>query len=339
VSGRDRWVSIACAVLYSACSAATTWSTDPAVPTHIEVLVSLGYNVATAAAAIFLGQLIQTRHALRQRLTEIEQAREHEEQLLTEKALAKERAQLAREMHDVVSHQVSLISTQVGALQVDTPDPDTRTTAQTIRDLSVRTLDELRHMVTVLRASGTAPTELTPQPTLAGLNQLIANCGIETRLIGDLPADMGAATQRAVYRTIQEALTNIRKHAPGATATIQMQHDDATIEVIITNTPATRPTVPLPGARYGLVGLRERTELLGGVPEAARRRPTGRRAADRAALDRGIGGPPAASSRRTTGTVRPAPRRLGPRRRRRPPPRSPRPGRRSASGCRRASPA
>jgi signal transduction histidine kinase len=124
-------------------------------------------------------------------------------------------------------------------------------------------------MVTVLRASGTAPTELTPQPTLAGLGQLIANSGIETRLIGNLPSDIDAATQRAVYRTVQEALTNIRKHAPGATATIRMQHDDATIEVIITNTPATRPAVPLPGARHGLVGLRERTELLGGAVSAA----------------------------------------------------------------------
>jgi signal transduction histidine kinase len=269
VSGRDRGVPVACAVLYSVCSAAAIWINDPSAPTRIEVLVSLGYNIATAAAAIFLGQLVQTRRDLQQRLTEIEQAKEHEEQLLTEKALAKERAQLAREMHDVVSHQVSLISIQAGALQVNTTDPDTRTTARTIRDLSVRTLDELRHMVTVLRASGTGPTELTPQPTLAGLSQLIANSGIETHLIGNLPSDIGAATQRAVYRTIQEALTNIRKHAPGATATIHMQHDDATIEVIITNTPATRPTVPLPGARHGLVGLRERTELLGGAVTAA----------------------------------------------------------------------
>ena len=65
--------------------------------------------------------------------------------------------------------------------------PDTKTTAQPIRDLAVRPLDELRHMVMVLRASGTAPTELTPQPTLAGLGQLIANSGIETRLDSDLP--------------------------------------------------------------------------------------------------------------------------------------------------------
>ena len=268
VNSRNRLTLAACAVLYSVCSAVTIWDQEPPASTRVELLVSVGYNIATAAAAIFLGQLVQTRHDLQQRLAEIHEAQEHEHRLVTETMLARERAQLAREMHDVVSHQVSLITIQAGALQVNTDDPETRTIAQTIRDLAVRTLDELRHMVTVLRASGTAPTELTPQPTLAGLNQLIANSGIETRLAGELPPDIGAATQRAIYRTVQEALTNIRKHAPGATATITMRYDGDTIEVLITNTPATRPTLPLPGARHGLIGLRERTELLGGTVTA-----------------------------------------------------------------------
>jgi signal transduction histidine kinase len=264
VNTRSRRTLATCAILYGICSATAVRDHD-LLSTGIELLVSVGYNIATAAAAILLGQLVQTRHDLQQRLAEIHEAREHEQQLLTEKVLARERAQLAREMHDVVSHQVSLITIQAGALQVNADDPDTRTTAQTIRDLAVSTLDELRHMVTVLRASGTAPTELTPQPTLAGLNQMIANSGIETRLHGDLPASINPATQRAIYRTVQETLTNIRKHAPGATATIRMRHDDNTVEVVVTNTPPTRPNLPLPGARHGLIGLRERTELLGGA--------------------------------------------------------------------------
>jgi signal transduction histidine kinase len=261
---RDRRTLAVCGITYTICSTANVWDTGLAAPTRVDLLVAVGYNVATAAAAMSLGQLVQARHDLQQRLTEIGQAREHEQQLVAQTVLAKERAQLAREMHDVVSHQVSLITIQAGALQVNTDDPDTKTAAQTIRDLSVRTLDELRHMVTVLRASGTAPTELTPQPTLAGLGQMIANSGIDTRLDGDLPTDIGTAAQRAIYRTVQEALTNIRKHAPGATATIRIRHDDTAIEVVVTNTPATRPTLPLPGAQHGLIGLRERTELLGG---------------------------------------------------------------------------
>ncbi|MDQ1305209.1 MAG: hypothetical protein QG671_1040 [Actinomycetota bacterium] len=265
VNTRNRRALAVCAVLYSVCGAVTVWDHDLPAPTRADLLAVVGYNVATAAAALFLGQLVQARHDLQQRLTEIQQAREHEQQLVAQTVLAKERAQLAREMHDVVSHQVSLITIQAGALQVNTNDPDTKTAAQAIRDLSVRTLDELRHMVTVLRASGTASTELTPQPTLAGLGQMIANSGIETQFDGDLPTAMDAAAQRAVYRTVQEALTNIRKHAPGATAIIRIRHDDAGIEVIITNTPATRPALALPGARHGLIGLRERTELLGGA--------------------------------------------------------------------------
>jgi signal transduction histidine kinase len=269
VNTRNRRTLAVCAIVYSICIGATNWDhPDFTEPTRVDLLVSTGYNIATAAAAVFLGQLVQARRELQQRLTEIHQAREHEQQLVAQTVLAEERAQLAREMHDVVSHQVSLITIQAGALQVNTTDPDTRTTAQTIRDLAVRTLDELRHMVTVLRASGTAPTELTPQPTLAGLNRMIANSGIGTRLDGDLPTDISAATQRAIYRTVQEALTNIRKHAPGATATIRIRQDDDAIEVVITNTPSTHPTVPLPGARHGLIGLRERAELLGGAVTA-----------------------------------------------------------------------
>ena len=157
---RNRRTLAVCAVIYSICSAATVWNHDLPMPTRVDLLLSVGYNIATAAAAMFLGQLMQARRDLQRRLTEIHQVREHEQQLVAQTVLAKERAQLAREMHDVVSHQVSLITIQAGALQVNTNDPDTKATAQTIRDLSVRTLDELRHMVTVLRASGTAPTEL-----------------------------------------------------------------------------------------------------------------------------------------------------------------------------------
>ena len=108
--------------------------TDPAAsPPHdlsdpISTLAGIGPARATALHK--LG--VQTRRDLRARLTEIHEAREHEQRLLTEKALARERAQLAREMHDVVSHQVSLITIQAGALQVNTGDPDTRSAAQKI---------------------------------------------------------------------------------------------------------------------------------------------------------------------------------------------------------------
>ncbi|MER7101562.1 histidine kinase, partial [Streptomyces humidus] len=185
--------------------------------------------------------------------------------LYAQTVLARERAQLAREMHDVVSHQVSLIAVQAGALQVAAKDPDARDAARTIRTLSVNTLDELRHMVTLLRASGGRETELTPQPTLADLQQLIANSGIETTLSGGLPPGISTTAQRTVYRTVQEALTNVRKHAPGARAEVRLWHDARHFGVTVTNTAPTRPSVALPSARHGLIGLRERAELLDGT--------------------------------------------------------------------------
>jgi signal transduction histidine kinase len=228
-------------------------------------LVHLIYAVATAAAPVFLGQLVQARRELSLRLTEITQAREHERLLTAQSVLSKERAQLAREMHDVVSHQVSLIAVQAGALQVGSQDADTRQAAATIRRLSVQTLDELRHMVSVLRASGSRPTELTPQPSLADLQRLVDGSGIKARLQMDLLADLPPTIQRAVYRTVQEALTNVRKHAPGATATVRVHHDNGSVHATVTNTAPTRPALPLPSAHYGLAGLRQRAGLLGGT--------------------------------------------------------------------------
>lgn len=103
---------------------------------------------------------------------------------------------------------------QAAALQVGADDPDTRQAARTIRSLSVATLDELRTMVTLLRASGGHATELAPQPTLADLRTLVESSGIDAELTGELPPTVGTPAERALYRTVQEALTNVRKHAP-----------------------------------------------------------------------------------------------------------------------------
>jgi signal transduction histidine kinase len=124
------------------------------------------YTLA-AAAPVLLGQLLQTRRDLSRRLEEIEEGKEHERALHAQAVLGHERAQLAREVHDVVSHQVSLIAVQAGALQVSAKEADSRAAARSIRALSVGTLDELRTMVRLLRASGGDATELAPQPTLA----------------------------------------------------------------------------------------------------------------------------------------------------------------------------
>ncbi|MER5598975.1 histidine kinase [Streptomyces sp. NPDC002265] len=264
---RHRALLGVCALLFTL-GDVSSWPSPGLDLTRGTTLITLGYTGATAAAPVFLGQLVQTRRDLSLRLAEISEARDHEQLLTAQAVLARERAQLAREMHDVVSHQVSLIAVRAGALQVGTHDAETKEAAGTIRRLSVQTLDELRHMVSVLRASGGRPTELTPQPSLADLEQLVGSSGIDVRLATDVPEGLPPAVQRAVYRTVQEALTNTRKHAPGATATVCVRHEGNGVQVTVTNSAPTRPALPLPSAHYGLVGLQQRAALLGGTVTA-----------------------------------------------------------------------
>ncbi|MFB8180603.1 sensor histidine kinase [Streptomyces sp. NPDC055966] len=262
---RDRRLLGACAVLMAAASAAPWPWHDPDSRDRTWTLIQFVYTLAGTAAPVLFGQLVQARRDLSQRLAEIEEAREHERALHAQAVLARERAQLAREMHDVVSHQVSLIAVQAGALQVGSRDTEAREAARTIRSLSVSTLDELRNMVTLLRASGGRATELTPQPTLADIRKLVATSGIDAELTGVLPDTVSTPAQRAIYRTVQEALTNVRKHAPGAGATVKLWCEGDDVGVTVTNSRPTRPSLPLPGSRQGLVGLRERAEILHGT--------------------------------------------------------------------------
>ncbi|MFJ5230215.1 sensor histidine kinase [Kitasatospora sp. NPDC088391] len=230
-------------------------------------------SVMLGAGPAALGMLARTRRELAERVEELTAGRRRESRLLAEQVLTAERARLAREMHDVVSHQVSLISVQAGALQVASTDPAARDGARTIRELSVRTLEELRQMVGVLRTSGAGQgTPLAPQPTLADLPRLIDGSGLPvTRRLDPGRRDWPEAVERAAYRTVQEGLTNISKHAPGAEITVRVAARGGRLHVEVRNGPPSgpAPAAPLPGGGHGLIGLRERAVLLGGTFTAA----------------------------------------------------------------------
>ncbi|MUL65012.1 two-component sensor histidine kinase [Mycobacterium sp. CBMA 234] len=265
---RNRAV-LACCILAFATCYMVPWPTSRVdFLSGASLVVMLGYGLANAAAPVFLGQLVQARHDLRAQVAEIAETREHERLLIAQKVLDTERAHLAREMHDVVSHQVSLIAVQAGALQVSSHEPQVKDAAAAIRRLSVDTLDELRHMVRVLRTSGSRSTELTPQPTLDQLDALVSGSGISAELVIDSAIDVPTPMQRTIYRTVQEALTNVRKHAPGASAMVEITREDDGVRTIVTNTAPTRPALHLPSAQHGLIGLRQRAELLGGTLDA-----------------------------------------------------------------------
>ncbi|MGW7575201.1 sensor histidine kinase [Streptomyces sp. NPDC054765] len=254
----------------------------------------------TSAAPIALGLLVRTRRELASRVEDLTRSLRREDRLLADRVKTTERARLAREMHDVVAHQVSLISLQAGAVQVSTEDAEARAGARTIRELSVRTLEELRHMVGVLRADGGEAAEargLAPQPDLEELPRLIEMSALDVTYEGGVVAGAGGGggaggaktVERAAFRTVQEALTNIRKHAPGARVRVRVDPVDTVrgegadgaeaagegrtahgLRVEIRNGPpdATATVPALPGGGHGLVGLRERAQSLGGTLEA-----------------------------------------------------------------------
>ncbi|MEU7729128.1 histidine kinase [Streptomyces sp. NPDC040724] len=261
---RTRRVLVACVPAYGIC--ANLPDLDDYRGGHLsEFAVAIGYSLTAAGVAVLLGRLVVTRRELARHMTELRAAQEHQRELHAQTVLARERAHLAREMHDVVSHQVSLIAVRAGALQVSADSTDTKEAARTIRTLSAATLDELRQMVAVLRAPGSRDAGLAPQPALTLLDDLIADSGLDVTLTGEVPRDASPAVERAAFRTVQEALTNVRKHAPGSTVVVDFRRPGPARDVTVTNTTARHPALGLPSARHGLLGLRERAEHLGGA--------------------------------------------------------------------------
>lgn len=235
------------------------------LPSLQSVVAALLFSGLYVAAPTALGVALRVGAALRSEIARRAAVQGQRTRLAAEHALERERAVLAREMHDVVSNQVSLIAVQAGALQVATKDPTAREVATTIRALSVTTLDELRAMIEVLRASGGADRGPIPQPTLEDLPQLIAGSGIAVNTRQQVDHPLPTAVQRAIFRLVQEGLTNARKHAPGAAVHFAVRTTANRVVASLTADPPQGPPMELPSAHHGLVGLRERAELLGGT--------------------------------------------------------------------------
>lgn len=220
------------------------------------------YGVLVAGMPIAIGLLIGARAELAQKLGELAVSREAERRLRDDAVRAEERARLAREMHDVVSHDITLIAMQAGALAVTPGTGDAQRTAQVIRQLSTRTLEDLRSLVGLLR-SGTG--DEGPQPGIGELGELVRDSEVRVRLsLESVPAQLPRNVSAAAYRTVQECLTNVRKHAPGAAATVLVVGGEDTLTVEISNDRPRRPAAPLPSGGHGLTGLAERARLLGG---------------------------------------------------------------------------
>src|SRR5690606_11832654 len=197
-------------------------------------------------------------------------AAEANQRALAEQAVADERRRIARELHDVVAHHVSVMGVlATGARRVLTRDPAAADEALTTIEETGRTaLREMRRLLTVLRTEAEPAAELAPQPGLAGIEALVeqireAGLPVTLRINGDeAPLDPGVAL--TVYRIVQEALTNTLKHAGEATARVRLDVDGSCLQLEVSDTGrGPRPD----GGRigHGLLGMRERVALYGGT--------------------------------------------------------------------------
>ena len=251
----------------------TLLATRPWDPSWLTVSVGL---LATAVPAV-IGRYMEARRKLMANLRERAERTDREQRLLAEQARAEERARLASEMHDVVTHRVSLMVLQAGAIEVTSPDPRTRLAAAGLRAAGMQALNELRELVGVLggERTGESPSVGPPAPR-ADLRELVdasVAAGVDVRLECSGDSDgVPSAVLRTVHRVVQEALTNVHKHAPGGRVRVDVRYGTDAVSVAVTNTQATAdPALAPTGSGSGLRGLRERVSIIGGTLEAGPR--------------------------------------------------------------------
>jgi signal transduction histidine kinase len=237
------------------------------------------FGILLLAVAVGWGLFTRARRELIRSLRDRAERLESEQRLRVVQAREAERRRIAREMHDVLAHRLSLLSVHAGALEFrpDASPEEVAEAAGVIRATAQTALQELRDVIGVLRDEAEESTLQPPQPTLAQLPALVE----ESRAVGmridlriDVPVgeEMPAAVGRTAYRIVQEGLTNARKHAPAAAVEVSVSsNQDPALIVRVLN----RRAVGVPaatgsraasveGSGSGLVGLAERVSLAGG---------------------------------------------------------------------------
>ena len=195
------------------------------------------------------------------------------------RAVADERVEIARELHDIVAHAMSVIAVRSGAARmvIDTQPEQAREALRIIETTTRRSLQEMRLLVGVLRGADEHPAELGPVPDMDDIDRLLtdtAAAGVVVELqIDGQPRPLPAAASLSAYRIVQEALTNVVRHAGPTTARlhISFRPDELAIEVTDDGPQPLAPKVlslVRPGSGHGLIGMRERAGLFGGSLEA-----------------------------------------------------------------------
>ena len=229
----------------------------------------------TSAAAWLLGENVRTQRAyaneMAARAEEAERRRDDE----ARRAVSEERLRLARELHDVTAHHVSVMAVQAEAGQALLPADPTRA-AETLARIATsarQALDDLRRLLEVLREGADPGEARSPQPGLAALPKLAeemqaAGVPVALRVEGS-PGALASSVDVSAYRIVQEALTNVLRHAPGAAAEVVVRVAPEAVEIQVANDwQANGESSTQEGRGHGLVGMRERAVLLGGKFDA-----------------------------------------------------------------------
>lgn len=229
-----------------------------------------------AALPLAVGDAIRVRRALEaasaERLAQVEKARQED----ARRAVENERLRIARDLHDVVAHTLTMINVQAGvAAHLFTQDPEVaRSSLDTIRAGSRDALDELRAMVGVLRGDDGIAAALAPAPRIAEIDQLAAQArangvDVEIDVVGEPPVRLADGTELAAYRIAQEALTNVVRHAGPVRARIRLAYEPGQLRLVCINeAPSAPPANHRQGVGVGVIGMTERATALGGTLSA-----------------------------------------------------------------------
>ncbi len=246
----------------------------PLLPTEGLPQVGAAYvvanNLLVGIVSFSVGRTVHARRSTTAALRERARVAEANQRALAEQAVADERRRIARELHDVVAHHVSVMGVlATGVRRVLPRDPKAADEAvATIEETSRATLRELRRLLDVLRTEAEPAADLAPQPGLAGIEMLVEQvreAGLPvTFAVTGTPGPVEQGVALTVYRIVQEALTNALKHAGRATAQVHVSYPGDAVEVEITDT-GRGPSPDRQRVGHGLVGMRERVALYGGV--------------------------------------------------------------------------
>ncbi|MFE6968501.1 sensor histidine kinase [Isoptericola sp. NPDC057653] len=227
--------------------------------------------IALAMIAVAVGAAAGARgtREVRSRLAEQEVALAQER---AHRTVLEERARIARELHDVVAHHMSVIAIQADAAPLRVPDPPAELVGAfaDIRTGALSGLTELRRILGVLRSEERPDTGApgAPQPTLDHLDELVAGvqaAGLDvTTTVSGARRRLPDGVELSAYRIVQEALSNTLRHAPGAAARVELDYAPDVLRLRVVNGPGGRPATVFPGAGHGIPGMRERAAMLGG---------------------------------------------------------------------------